>query len=150
MHESHIKFIEGSLADFRQIIRRLESFLDLFICKIASSGSKHASITMGKKHASITMGMQTCINYYGEANMHQLLWGSKHASITMGKQTCINYYGETNMHQLLWGNKYIFKGIGQAKSFNFQLFLFILKMKLYVCRNLCENFRQIGQKMKKL
>ena len=33
------------------------------------------------------------------------------------------------------------------KSSNFQLFLFILKMKQYVCRNLYENFRQ---KMKKL
>ena len=33
--------------------------------------------------------------------------------------------------------------------FQFCLF-FMLKIKLYVCRNLCENFRQIGQKMKKL
>ena len=32
----------------------------------------------------------------------------------------------------------------------FQLCFTMLKMKLYVCRNLCENFRQIGQKMKKL
>ena len=31
-----------------------------------------------------------------------------------------------------------------------QLCFTMLKMKLYVCRNLCENFRQIGQKMKKL
>ena len=30
----------------------------------------------------------------------------------------------------------------------FQLCFIMLKMKLYVCRNLCENFRQIGQKMK--
>ena len=35
------------------------------------------------------------------------------------------------------------KGTGYLKSSNFQLFLFILKMKLYVCRNLCENLRQI-------
>ena len=31
-----------------------------------------------------------------------------------------------------------------------QLCFTVLKMKLYMCRNLCENFRQIGQKMKKL
>ena len=31
-----------------------------------------------------------------------------------------------------------------------QLCFTVLKMKLYVCRNLCENFRQIGQKIKKL
>ena len=31
-----------------------------------------------------------------------------------------------------------------------QLCFTVLKMKLYVCRNLCEIFRQIGQKMKKL
>ena len=28
--------------------------------------------------------------------------------------------------------------------------LAMLKMKLYVCKNLCENFRQIGQKKLKL
>ena len=32
----------------------------------------------------------------------------------------------------------------------FQLCFTMLKMKLYVCKNFCENFRQIGQKMKKL
>ena len=42
------------------------------------------------------------------------------------------------------------KGIGYPKLSNFSFLLFMLKMKLYVCRNLCENFRQIGQKMKKL
>ena len=50
------------------------------------------------------MGKQTIINYYGETNMHQLLWGNKHASITMGKQTCINYYGETNTSILYSSN----------------------------------------------
>ena len=30
----------------------------------------------------------------------------------------------------------------------FQLCFIMLKMKLYLCRNLCGNFRQIGQKMK--
>ena len=39
------------------------------------------------------------------------------------------------------------KGIDYPKSSNFPI---MLKIKLYVCRNLCENFRQIGQKMKKL
>ena len=32
----------------------------------------------------------------------------------------------------------------------FQFCFFMFKIKLCVCRNLCENFRQIGQKMKKL
>ena len=32
----------------------------------------------------------------------------------------------------------------------FQLCLIMLKMKLYVCRNLCENFRQIGRKNKEV
>ena len=32
----------------------------------------------------------------------------------------------------------------------FQFCFFMFKIKLYVCRNLCENFWQIGQKMKKL
>ena len=32
----------------------------------------------------------------------------------------------------------------------FQLCFIMLKIKLYVCRILCENFTQIGQKMKKL
>ena len=32
----------------------------------------------------------------------------------------------------------------------FDFFFFIQKMKQYVCRNLFENFIQIGQKMKKL
>ena len=32
----------------------------------------------------------------------------------------------------------------------FDFFVFIHKMKLYVCGILCENFIQIGQKMKKL
>ena len=35
------------------------------------------------------------------------------------------------------------KGIGDPKSSNFSI---MLKMKLYVCRNLCENIRQIQQK----
>ena len=43
-----------------------------------------------------------------------------------------------------------FKWIGYPKLSNFQFCFFMLKMKLHVCRNLCENFRQIGQKMKKL
>ena len=29
------------------------------------------------------------------------------------------------------------------------MLFYAYKMKLYVCRNLCQNFRQIGQKMKK-
>ena len=46
---------------------------------------------------------------------------------------------------------YKVKGIDYPKSFKFSImFFFMLKMKLYVCRNLCENFKQIGQKMKKL
>ena len=32
----------------------------------------------------------------------------------------------------------------------FQLCFIMLKIKLYVCKILCENFMQIGQKMKKL
>ena len=32
----------------------------------------------------------------------------------------------------------------------FDFIFFIQKMKQYVCRNLCENFIQIGQKIKKL
>ena len=30
----------------------------------------------------------------------------------------------------------------------FDFFVFMHNMKQYVCRNLCENFRQIGKKMK--
>ena len=45
----------------------------------------------------------------------------------------------------------MFKGIDYPKLANFPiLFFFMLKIKLYVCRNLCDNFRQIEQKMKKL
>ena len=43
-----------------------------------------------------------------------------------------------------------FKGIDYPKSSNFPIMLYYAKIKLYVCRILCENFIQIGQKMKKL
>ena len=36
------------------------------------------------------------------------------------------------------------------KRLIFQLCFIMIKMKLYLFRNLCENFRQIGQKVKKL
>ena len=42
------------------------------------------------------------------------------------------------------------RGSATQNRLIFQLFFFMPKMKLYVYRNLCENFRQIGQKMKKL
>ena len=41
-------------------------------------------------------------------------------------------------------------GINPTFSAYFRFFFFILKMNQYVCRELCENFRQIGQKMNKL
>ena len=53
-------------------------------------------LLLGIKHASITMAKQTCINWFWETNMHQLLWGTN----------MHHYYGETNMNQLLWGNKH--------------------------------------------
>ena len=56
-------------------------------------------------------------------------------------------------HQLFGmhrGRKNLFKGIDYPKLANFSILFFMLKIKLYVCRNLCENFKQIGQKMKKL
>ena len=37
-------------------------------------------------------------------------------------------------------NIFLIKGIGYPKLTNFSILLFMLKMKLYVCRNLCENF----------
>ena len=45
----------------------------------------------------------------------------------------INLGGSTNQNRLI-----------------FQLCFIMLKIKLYVCRILCENCIQIGQKMKKL
>ena len=42
------------------------------------------------------------------------------------------------------------KGIGDKNRLIFQLCFIVPKTKLYVCRILCENFIQIGQKMKKL
>ena len=39
---------------------------------------------------------------------------------------------------------FVLKGIDYAESANFLILLFMLTMKLYVCKNLCENFRQIG------
>ena len=44
----------------------------------------------------------------------------------------------------------LLRGSATENRLIFQLFFFMLKMKLYVYRNLYENFRQIGQKMKKL
>ena len=44
----------------------------------------------------------------------------------------------------------ILRGSTTLNSSIFQLCIIILKMKLYVCRNLCANFREIGRKMKKL
>ena len=55
---------------------------------------------------------------------------------------------KTNVNFCKWENSV--KVIGYPKLSKFSILLFMLKMKLYVCRNLCENFRQIGQKMKKL
>ena len=40
------------------------------------------------------------------------------------------------------------RGSATLNHIIFQLCFIILKMKLCVCRNLCGNFRQIGQKMK--
>ena len=42
------------------------------------------------------------------------------------------------------------RGSTTLNSLIFQLCFIILKIKLYLCRNLCENFREIGRKMKKL
>ena len=43
---------------------------------------------------------------------------------------------------------FFLRGSAAQNRLLFQLLFFMLKMKLYVYRNLCENFRQIGQKMK--
>ena len=50
---------------------------------------------------------------------------------------------------VLSGHKWL-RGSATQNCLIFPFCFFMLKMKLYVCRNLCENFRQIGQKMKKL
>ena len=42
------------------------------------------------------------------------------------------------------------RGSATQNRLIFQLCFIIPKIKLYVCRILCENFIQIGQKMKKL
>ena len=44
----------------------------------------------------------------------------------------------------------VLRGSANLNHLIFQLFFIILNMKLYVCRNLCENFRQIGHKIKQL
>ena len=44
----------------------------------------------------------------------------------------------------------VFEGIDYPESSKFQLVFIKLKIKLFVCRNLCQNFRQIGQKKKNL
>ena len=49
-----------------------------------------------------------------------------------------------------WLTLAAFRGSATLYRLIFQLCFIMLNMKLYVCRNLCENFRQIGQKMKKL
>ena len=54
-----------------------------------------------------------------------------------------NYNSKIFLHDHL-------RGSTTLNSLIFQLCFIILKMKLYVCRNLCENFREIGRKMKKL
>ena len=40
-------------------------------------------------------------------------------------------------------DRFLLKGLDYPKSSNFSI---MLKMKLYVCRNLCENFRQYRTK----
>ena len=42
------------------------------------------------------------------------------------------------------------RGSATQNRLIFQLCFIMPKLKLYVCRILCENFSQIGQKMKKL
>ena len=46
--------------------------------------------------------------------------------------------------------KILLRGSTTLNSLIFQLCFIILKMKLYVCRNLFENFREIRRKIKKL
>ena len=54
-------------------------------------------------------------------------------------------YSQTNAKCFLRGSGLI----GYQNFLTFNYFL-ILKIEQYVCRNLCENFRHIEQKMKKL
>ena len=92
------------LIHWQHLISRLIS-VDFSGAHYAQEGGAHAPNAPPPLDTRLTMGKQTCINYYGETNMHQLPWGNKHASITMGKQTCINYNEETNMLQLLWSKQ---------------------------------------------
>ena len=46
--------------------------------------------------------------------------------------------------------KCFLRGSATQNRLIFQLCFIMPKIKLYVCRILCENFRQIGQKMKKV
>ena len=54
------------------------------------------------------------------------------------------------LQNILLSNKNSLRGSATQNCLIFRFCFFMLKMKLYVCRNLCENFRQIGQKMKML
>ena len=60
---------------------------------------------------------------------------------------CLQMYLNTKYIDVF---KYFLRGSATQNLLIFQLCFTMLKMKLYVCRNLCENFRQIRQKMKKL
>ena len=82
----------------------------------------------------------------------------KKYTFSLSQQSCRrrreNYRRETNNIQIINLNikekkEFKLRGSASLRS-NFQLFSFLLKTKQYVCRNVCENFRQIGRKMKKL
>ena len=62
---------------------------------------------------------------------------------------CVTVYWKFKLISLIT----IWKRLRGSTTQNCLIFPFcflMLKIKLYVCSNLCENFRQIGQKMKKL